>query len=666
MKKKQMDGMVDQETSGAWLATPTTQRAIGDKEIAKAMETLGKYKQGKAALERRVVEDERWYQLRHWDAIRGKQTGGAAKGCPSGCEAGSGGTARPEPTSAWLFNSIMNKHADAMDNYPEANILPREVSDTTDAKALSSILPVILERCDFEGRYSDGWWEKLKHGTAVYAPLWNNALENGLGDIEVALVDLLNIFWEPGITDIQKSRNVFVVDLRDNDLLEAEYPQLKGKLGAVPGFDLTQYVYDDTVDLSGKSAVVDWYYKVRAANGAAVLHYAKICAGQLLFASENESQYTERGWYDHGQYPFVFDTLFPEKGTPVGFGYVALCKDPQLYIDKLSQIMLENAMMSGRKRFFIGANTGVNEQEFLAWDKPLVHVEGVGNLDDAHIREIVTAPLNGVFMNILQMKINELKETSANRDVSQGSAGSGVTAAAAIAALQEAGNKSSRDIIAGSYRAYTKMDYLIIELIRQFYSEQRSFRITGQGAGNYQFVSYSNSGIQDQDMGTDSAGNPLVRRPIFDIKIKAQKKNPFSQMSQNELAKELYTAGFFNPQRAQEVVGALEMMEFEGKDRVLEQVRQGETLQNQLQQAMKVIEQMTAMMQGAPVGGQEGGGDSPAQTSQGTATQPSGSSSGGGKSIAVREAEAQKPPMTSYGARLAKQAGPDMDMGGAL
>ncbi len=49
-----------------------------------------------------------------------------------------------EPSSAWLFNAILNKHADAMDNYPEPVVLPRERSDEESAKTLSSILPVVL------------------------------------------------------------------------------------------------------------------------------------------------------------------------------------------------------------------------------------------------------------------------------------------------------------------------------------------------------------------------------------------------------------------------------------------------------------------------------------------------------------------------------------------
>lgn len=555
---------------------------IGEKELKRAQETLRRYQNGKRVLEARVVEEERWYRLRHWDVIR------------DGRDA-----QRPEPTSAWLFNAMMNKHADAMDNYPEVNVLPREESDRQDARTLSDVIPVILERCRFEEVYSQNWWEKLKHGTAVYGVFWNARLENGLGDIDIKRVDLLNIFWEPGVEDIQESRELFVVTLRDNDLLLEEYPQLEGKLGQGGQSQVKHYVHDDAVDLTQKSAVVDWYYKRRTPGGKTVVHYAQYVGDTLLFASENDPAYAQRGFYDHGEYPFVFDTLFGEKGTPSGFGYVALCKDPQLYIDKLSQLMLENAMMSGRKRWFIGANTGVNEEEFLDWSKPMVHVEGSANLDDAHMREITVSPMGSALMNIWQMKVNELKETASNRDVSNGGAGKGVTAAAAIAALQEAGSKTSRDMIAASYRAYTRIDHLIIELIRQFYSQERSFRITGGGPEGYGFVKLSNAKLADQDLGTDSAGNPLTRRPIFDIKIRAQKKNPFSRISQNELAKELYAAGVFDPRRAQETVGLLEMMEFEGKDRVLELVRQGATLLDQVRQLQGQNQQLTALLDGA-------------------------------------------------------------------
>lgn len=648
-----------------------TSLPIGEKELAKAIDTLTAYKDGKANLETRIVDDELWWELRHWESIRrggarksgaaGKDASSVSSTCAAALEAARKG---PEPSSAWLFNSILNKHADAMDNYPEPVVLPRERSDEESAKVLSSVLPVILEYNDYEQTYSDNWWEKLKHGTAAYGVFWNAQKENGLGDIDIREIDLLKLFWEPGVTDIQKSRNLFIVDLVDTDLLEQQYPEHKGKLGGSV-VDVKQYIYDDQVDVSGKSVVVDWYYKVRAANGRTVLHYAKFVGSTLLFASENDPEYREKGWYDHGQYPVVLDVLFPEKGTPVGFGYVAICKDPQLYIDKLSANILENADMATRKRFWVSNSTGINEAEFLDWTKPLVHVEG--ELDDRRLQEIVTQPLSSIYLEIMQLKIEEMKDTAANRDVNSGSAGSGVTAAAAIAALQEAGNKASRDMISASYRAHTAINSLCIELIRQFYDETRSFRITGDAPGSYQFIEMDNAGIREEPVPPLYPGqelepgySPLFRRPIFDIKIKAQKKNPFSRMEQNERAKELYGLGFFNPERAQEAMGALEMMEFEGIDKVREQVQQGQTLLNICQQMSQQLDQMALIIQ-ALTGKDMGVGAAPgAAQGQGGQT-PGPAQAGGGSGLASAVMQAQTP-MTDYGTRLAARAPANMEM----
>ena len=66
----------------------------------------------------------------------------------------------------------------------------------------------------------------------------------------------------------------------------------------------------------------------------------------------------------------------------------------------------------------------------------------------------------------------------------------------------------------------------------------------------------------------------LYRAPVFDLKIRAQKRNPFSLAEGNERAKEFFALGFFDPARAPEALGALEMMEFEGKDAVEAYIRQ--------------------------------------------------------------------------------------------
>ncbi|HIT56461.1 MAG TPA: hypothetical protein IAA94_00660 [Candidatus Galloscillospira stercoripullorum] len=622
---------VEPELAAMLLRGEVGKPPIGKEEIAKAAELLSRYKDGKKMLESRVVEDELWWELRHWEVMRRAREGKAQ-------------LPQPQPTSAWLFNAITNKHADAMDNYPEPVVLPRERSDEESARTLSSVLPVVLEYNDYEQTYSQAWWEKLKHGTAAYGVFWNSRKENGLGDIDIRGIDLLKLFWEPGITDIQDSRNLFLVELVDEELLEQRYPQHKGHLGGSV-IDLKQYVYDDTVDTSGKSLVVDWYYKVRAASGRTILHYAKFVGDTLLFASENEEAYRERGWYDHGEYPVVMDVLFPEKGTPAGFGYVAICKDPQLYIDKMSANVLENAMMSTKKRFFLSTSTAVNREQFLDWNEPIVDVEG--ELDDRRLQEIVTQPLSSIYLDIMNLKIEEMKDTASNRDVNSGGTGSGVTAAAAIAALQEAGNKVSRDMIATSYRAHVKVSAMCIELMRQFYDEERAFRITGETPGSYRFVEVSNAGLKDVPLdGAYPGQQVLYRKPVFDIKISAQKKNPFSRMEQNERAKELYGLGFFNPERAQEAMGALEMMDFEGIDKVRQRLSQGQTLLKLCQQLSEQLGQLTALMgeQGAAAARSGGEGRESAES-------PAGNQ-------AERSVVQAQTPREDYTASLAKRSAP--------
>ena len=646
--------------------SPDPERAqaarITKDDLGKAAAILQRYKDGKANLEARVVEDELWWEMRHWEAI-GRTGAGRryseklAKLDPSFCPVDAAGTninPKPQPTSAWLFNAIMNKHADAMDNFPEPIVLPRERSDEESARTLSAVLPVIMEYNNYEQTYSDNWWEKLKHGTAAYGVFWNPEKENGLGDVDIHQIDLLKLFWEPGITDIQSSRNLFIVELVDEDLLEQQYPDHKGKLRG-DTVDLKQYIYDDTIDTSDKTLVVDWYYKLRGADGRTRVHYVKFVGDELLYASENDPAYADRGFYDHGQYPVVLDVMFPEKGTPVGFGYVAVCKDPQLYIDKLSANILESAMQGTRHRHFISNSTGINENEFLDWSKPFVHVEG--ELDDRRLREMTATPPSPVYLSIMEMKINELKETSANRDVNAGGYGSGVTAASAIAALQEAGNKSSRDMIAASYRAHVQVANLTIELIRQFYDESRSFRITG-APGQYDFVRMDNSALKEQPMGTAADGSPLFRVPIFDLKLKAQKTNPFSRMEANERAKELYGLGFFNPERAQEASGALEMMSFEGIDKVKEYVSQGQTLMQIVQQMAQQQDQMAAIIQALT--GYDMGIDQPAVP--GAPAGPAGEAPAGG--LADQAVKAMTP-RNGYAERLAKRSTPNVERPGS-
>lgn len=576
--------------------------AIGTEQVNEARQTLNKYKEGKKNLEQKVIDAEQWYKMRSWECMRkeSKQEN------------------QVEPVSGWLFNAICNKHAAAMDNYPAPNILPREEGDKDEAKNLSSIVPVLLEKCDFEQTYNDEVYDKLIGGTGIFGVFWDGSKMGGLGDVTIERVDVLSLFWQPGVDDIQQSRNLFHVALRDNDSLLDDYPELEGKLGK-SSIDLGEYQYDDQVDTTDCSAVVDWYYRKRNSQGRVVLHYCKFVNDTVLFASENDPNYAERGWYDHCQYPFVFDPMFPMKGTPCGFGFVDVAKSPQEYIDRGNQAILENMLANARPRFFIRSDGSVNEEEYADTTKPFVHTDG--SLAQDSILPIQGKGLSSIYVTVLNNKIDELKETTGNRDISNGGSQSGVTAASAIAAMQEAGSKIDRDSSKATYRAFRKVCVLVIELIRQFYDIPRQFRIVGESGMN-EYISYSNSGIQPQDQGSMMGVDMGYRVPEFDITVSAEKRSPYSKLSQNELALQLYGAGFFKPENYQQALLCLDMMDFDRKEIVMNKIAQNGAIYQQ-----QMMMGMMGMMGGIPASGAPGMASvTPMQTQQEPQTGSAGES----------------------------------------
>ncbi|MBO4979437.1 MAG: hypothetical protein J6D16_03425 [Clostridia bacterium] len=557
------------------LAPHAQKAAIGRGEVLKAVATLNKYKEGKANLEQKIIDNEQWYKLRHWECMR--------KSNQQKDEV--------EPSSAWLFNSIANKHADAMDNYPSPNVLPREEGDKGEAEMLTSISPVILDQNDFEEVYSDEQNYKLKTGCGAYGVFWDKTKLSGLGDISIQKIDLINLFWEPGIMDIQRSRNVFHVELMDNDLLIAAYPQLANQLGG-SSVDVSRYVQDDTVSTEEKSAVVDWYYK-RSANGKTVLHYCKFVGDVVLFSTENDPAFATRGLYDHGLYPFIIDPLYKIEGTIAGFGFVDISKDAQGYIDRGNQAIMKNMLSNTKPRYFVRTDGGVKEEEYADMTKDFVHTDG--NLGQDDILPIQGKPLSEIYVQVINNKIDELKETSGNRDVSTGGTTGGVTAASGLAAMMEAGSKLSRDNNKGSYRAYKRICEMIIELIRQFYTLPRKFRILGED-GTRRYIAYSNANIRPQPQGEEFGRDLGYRLPLFDVEVTAQKQSPYSKMAQNELALQFYKSGFFNPQLADQALACLDMMDFDRKHFIMQKIQQNGTMYHQLLATQRQVVALAALL----------------------------------------------------------------------
>lgn len=541
---------------------PTTEETVersslpvDDRRMAEWTKALRSYKNSRSLIEQKIKNNEKFWRMRQW---KDGQNNGLV------------------PSTAWLFTCIQSKLADIMDSYPTANFRPRQKDDVDEAKRLSSIVPVVVAQNNFEETYKNVSEYTLKNGVGVYHAYWNGQKHNGLGDIEITEMNVLNVFWEAGITDIQKSKYVFVVEVVDLDLLREKYPDkargIKGKV-----IEPEKFITQENVDTHNKAVVVDVYYKK---NG--LLHYAKYSDNVLFESTENNPEMYPNGLYQHGKYPFVVQNLYHVEGSLFGTGMVDIGADAQMQIDLMNEAVVENTLMGSRPRYLSQIDGNIKDEDLLDWRKSVVKCNSIS---ETNTKQIDSRPLQGNYLEFINMKIEELKYVTSNQDANNGIAPSGITAASALAALQETAGKSSRAINRTFHHKYRELMALVVELIREFYDTERWFRIVPDDTANgeEQFVAYDNRHLKGMPQPMVNGMDMGLRIPEFDIDISTEKANPYKKMEMNELALSFYQMGFFDPMRAEQAISCLTMMDFNEKDAIIEKIQQNAVMMQQLQ-----------------------------------------------------------------------------------
>ena len=496
-----------------------------------------------APFREKVKEDRRWFEQKQTE-LQSKEEKRKAAGVPNS-------------HSGHIFNAIQYKHADLMDNFPCANVLPREESDEEGAKLLTEIVPFVLERCKFRKTYRLNTYDKLGPGTAVYGVFWDNSTD----DICVKGVDLLNFLWQPDSVDLQESRYIFYDSFMPADDFRRVYGDTEGCVMQSSHYEPKE---NTGTEIADTVVITDCYYKVQVSEDKKVLHFVKYSGDKVLFASEDAQGY-EDGFYRHGRYPFCVDLLHPVSGKIYGMGIVDIAKNMQARIDKLDGAITKHAVKCAAGRVVGKKNNGINKTEFMDLDNEYVEIQQ-GDLNDA-VREIQVTPMPSFVMNHRDKLIEELKEICGNRDFAQGGSSGGVTAASAITALQTASDKLVRDSVGYSYECFTEIVELVIELIREFYTEEKVFRVTGDD-GRSVFKKVKNSDIFGESQSA-----------VFDVVVTVEKSNPYTRAMHNSLILELANAGLLNPQNFAVNKFILSQLNFDGKDKLIQDL---EALHNEM------------------------------------------------------------------------------------
>ncbi len=489
------------------------------------------------------------------------------------------------PKTGFILSAVENKQADFVDNYPSPNFLPREPEDDETAKKLSQVVPAVLELCDFRKTYKKHIRQKVKKGTGIYGVFYNDSLE----EIEICELDFMSVYCDMNVQDIQDSRFLFVVKYIPNHILCELYPKARELFTG----DSQEEGYSGEKESKthyARSKIIDCYYKKDGK-----LHLMKFCGDNVIEASEDIPD-MKSGIYAHGRFPVIFDVMYPDDDGPFGFGTIDIIKNPQEYIDRLDGVIVKNCFMSGTPKKAVKKGSGINVNDLLDAEKEVIEVQ---NLDENTIKDIGADPLPAHVTNHRAAKITELKEVAGNRDFQQGGTSNGVTSGSAITALQEAGDKLSRSQIDDSYDAYRDMIKMVVDLMREFYTEEKVYRITNE-MGENAHIKFSGEELTRTAPEKDAMGfesRTKEKNIEFDISVIPQRQNVYKRETNNQTVTQLYQLGFFKPENAEMALMALKAMNFDGRDSIVASITETKEQRDAMAQAQ--AEQIRlAQMQG--------------------------------------------------------------------
>lgn len=470
-----------------------------------------------------------------------------------------------------LKSTFNNCIADQMDNMPEALMVP-ETKDLTDvADDLTDLVRFILNENNYETIHRRRVEDFFCTGTAVIQIAWDRDMDHGKGNVAVLRWPVEAFLWDPASESIQDARAIFKVSWHPMSWYEQHYPDKRADMGS------DETLYDDLGvpdsqdsthpgDESKAMLIEYWYRLYDAKKRRYTINVAYLAGGTLLEKAEDV--------YSHGMYPFVVDAFTPIEGLPVGDGMVQELVPMMRYINRYASYIDMNLRMSSKGRLLVDRNAGIDKQALLDWENDVVEGD---RIDSSALQWMQTTPFTSmVTAQMLQLQ-NDIKQDSGQNQFTRGETAGGVTAASAISALQEAGGKMTRMRTNALNSGFREIVEQIMWLISQFYEKNRIVFVTGRKEGETREVAAS----PERLFGKHEKGR--VPPPPYTVQVQVQRRNPLRQQAQNELFMQAYSmsaqAGQIFPLSA-----LFELLQVDGKDRILPVLRQYDAIAQQMQQ----------------------------------------------------------------------------------
>lgn len=354
-----------------------------------------------------------------------------------------------EESPGSVTNVIMpilnSQYSDILDKPLNTSAMGREPGDHMYADDVQHGIDFVLDKNEFQIKLEISEHDRLELGTTVVKEYFDPEALNGRGLPCFEIVSPANFFPDPKWTaavNLQDCEFIIHAVPRSLSYIRRMFP----KLGKYIKRETT-YPYDPTLDIdttrtdevevdtSQKALLVECYMKDEKGD-----IYCVHVANHIVLEDSRDSGIFGKKLQRRNLFPFVAIICYPRRGTGWGMGDVEYLIPTQDLINDMDDQIRMTARSMGNPQIAIGIGAGKGFDHRKWTNMPGLRIP----LRDVNSFKIVPpVPVSPDVINRREKAFEEANIISGRPDVNRGDTpGNGVTAASAIIALQQAGQKT--------------------------------------------------------------------------------------------------------------------------------------------------------------------------------------------------------------------------------
>jgi hypothetical protein len=394
---------------------------------------------------------------------------------------------KSQEISNYVFSTIETVKPIMMLNNPRFLAMPNREVDYDKSIMVQHAIDYEWQRTKMFTQLLKALTTGLIFGSVPIALVWDAKASNGLGQIKPIIMSPFNVFADPLATCVDDAEYIMYACYKNVGEVIKAYPEKADLLMASTQAVTDEYLAygKNTTNLKSDKAILyieafmrdySTETEVIEENGEKVQQtMMKYPGGKSIVIAGDVLLSDDPNPYQDGKFPYTVWKCYDIPGKFWGESEVSQIVSPQKYRNEVINQILDSAKLTANSPWIVDKNAGV-EKNSLTNRQGLVIRKNPGT--DIHREQ--PAGLPAYISNIPDMLGRDIEQISGVYDVTRGERPTGITAAAAIQALNEQAQGRVRLKVQAMEQMLGELGSMWTSRMQQFWVTKRTIRIMGE------------------------------------------------------------------------------------------------------------------------------------------------------------------------------------------